>query len=219
MKKSFFAVVAMLAVAACSQSNTSTQTGSTAAPGSPEPSPTNATGFPLFAESTVLASKVWSEKTQAQHYAGLEVVASTPATLDKLGVWIKGLSTNPPAGYSVAASGSGVESAHARAAKMGVDFQVFDHQVDGKHHATIVLAIDPAVFDRQAGPMLGALDKYKMLPQALRDPIDAQVKARTGFTVSEALSPNTPIGAAVAAVNQLRSTGQRGVVLVDGAKQ
>ena len=219
MKNVFLALVAVLAVTACSHSNTSTESSSSSSAASPEPSPTNVIGFPLFAESTVLASKVWSENTGSQKYAGVEVIASTPASLDKLGDWIHGLSASPPQGYTISASGSGVESARARAAKMGVDFQVFDHMVDGKRHALIVLAIDPATFDRQAGPMLGALDKYKMLPQSFRDPIDAQVKARTGFTVSEALAPNTPIGAAVAAVQQLRSTGSRGVVLVDGTRQ
>ncbi len=218
MKKLFLATVAVLAVAACSQSNTSTKTGATAA-GSPAPAPTNVTGFPLYAESTVLASKVWKENTGSEHFGGVEVVASSPATLDALGAWLHGLSASPPPGYTVAASGNGIEVARARAAKMGVDFQVFDHNVNGKHHALIVLAIDPSTFDRKAGPVLGMISKYKMLPQSLRDPIDQQVKARTGFTVSEALSPNTPIGAAVAAVDQLRSTGSRGVVLVDGTKE
>jgi hypothetical protein len=82
----------------------------------------------------------------------------------------------------------------------------------------IVLAVDPALFDQKAGPVLSALNQYKKLPQAFRDPIDAQVKSRTGFTASDALSPNTPIGAAVAAVAELRSSGQRGVVLVDGTR-
>ncbi|HET9030217.1 MAG TPA: hypothetical protein VFN49_08570 [Candidatus Aquilonibacter sp.] len=216
MKHLIPAVLLAASLAACSQSSQS-QSGSA----SPQPSPTavatNATGFPLYAESTVLASKGWSENTGSQHYAGLEVVAQTPASLQQLATWLKGVSANPPSGYSVAASGSGVDEAKARARAMGVDFQVFEHTVNGKRHALIVLAIDPATFDRKAGPMLGMLGRYKMLPQALRDPIDAQVKSRTGFTVSEALSPNTPIGAAVGAVEQLRSSGQRGVVLVDGA--
>lgn len=216
MKNVLVAVLLFAAVTACSQS-TQSQSGSQNSSAAPSPAPTNATGFPLYAESTVLASKAWSESTGSQRYSGLEVVAQTPASLDQLKTWLKGVSASPPPGYSVAASGSGVDEAHARARAMGVDFEVFEHTVNGKRHALIVLAVDPATFDQKAGPVLGMLGRYKMLPQSFRDPIDAQVKARTGFTVSEALSPNTPIGAAVAAVDQLRSSGQRGVVLVDGS--
>lgn len=218
MKKQLFALTAVLAITACSQSNQSSQSGSSAS-SAPQPTPTNATGFPLYAESSVLTSKAWSENAGSRHYGGVEVVAQTSASLDQLNTWLHGVSASPPPGYVVAASGSGIADARSRARAMGVDFQVFDHQVAGKHHAMIVLAIDPAVFDRKAGPVLGMLGRYKMLPQSLRDPIDAQVKSRTGFTVSDALAPNTPIGAAVAAVEQLRSTGERGVVLVDGSKE
>jgi hypothetical protein len=65
---------------------------------------------------------------------------------------------------------------------------------------------------------LSLIDKYSLLPQSFRDPIDQQAKARTGFTVSQALDPSQPIGAALAAARALRDSGQRGVVLVDGAK-
>ncbi len=213
MKNVLLAALMLAAVTACSQSTQSQSAGAQ----SPSPAATNPTGFPIYAESTVLASKAWSENNGSQHYTGLEVVAQTPATMSQLNTWLKSLSANPPSGYSVAASGSGVEEAHTRARAMGVDFQVFEHSVNGKRHGLIVLAVDPMVFDQKAGPVLSALNQFKKLPQAFRDPIDAQVRARTGFTASEALAPNTPIGAAVAAVDQLRSSGQRGVVLVDGA--
>jgi hypothetical protein len=219
MKNLVLALLVLIAVSACSHSSQSTQTSQAQSEqGSPSPAPTNATGFPLYAESTILASKVWNENAGAQRYSGLEVVAQTPATLDQLNAWLKGVVANPPPGYTVAVSGSGVDEARNRARAMGVDFQVFDHQVNGKRHELIVLAVDPSTFDQKAGPVLSMLDKYKMLPQTFRDPIDAQFRSRTGYTVSEALEPNTPIGAAIAAVQQLRSSGQRGVVLVDGAR-
>lgn len=216
MKNVLLAALMLAAVTACSQSTQSQSQSSTAQ--SPEPAATNPTGFPLYAESTVLATKAWSQNTGSQHYTGLEVVAQTAATMNQLNTWLKSISDNPPAGYSVAASGSGVEEAHARARAMGVDFQVFQHTVNGKKHGLIVLAVDPSTFEQKAGPVLSALNQYKKLPQAFRDPIDAQARARTGFTVSEALAPNTPIGAAVGAVDELRSSGQRGVVLVDGTR-
>ncbi len=216
MKNVLPAALLLAAVTACSQSTQSHSQGS-AGP-SPSPAATNATGFPLYAESTVLASKAWNENNGSQHYTGVEVVAQTQATMSQLNTWLKSVSANPPPGYSVAASGSGVEEAHSRARAMGVDFQVFEHSVNGKRHGLVVVALDPTVFDQKAGPVLGALTQYKKLPQMFRDPIDAQIKARTGFTASDALEPNTPIGAAVAAVDQLRSSGQRGVVLVDGTR-
>lgn len=218
MKNVLLAALMLAAVTACSQSSQSQSASQSSTAESPSPAATNPTGFPLYAESTVLASKAWSENTGTQHYSGLEVVAQTPATMNELNTWLKSLSANPPDGYTVAASGSGVDEAHRRARAMGVDFQVFQHTVNGKRHGLVVVALDPSVFDEKAGPMLGALNQYRKLPQMFRDPIDSQVRARTGFTVSDALSPNTPIGAAVAAVDQLRTSGQRGVVLVDGSR-
>ena len=101
---------------------------------------------------------------------------------------------------------------------MGLDFQVFSRTDQGKNRELVVVVLDPTTFETKAGPMLSLIDKYSMLPQSLRDPIDAQVKARTGFTVSQALDPSQPIGAALAAARTLRDSGQRGVVLVDAIK-
>ena len=56
--------------------------------------------------------------------------------------------------------------------------------------------------------MLGLIDKYPLLPRSLRDPIDQQAKERTGFTVSQALDPSQPIGAALAAARALRNSGR-----------
>lgn len=102
---------------------------------------------------------------------------------------------------------------------MGADFQVFTHSVNGQPRALVVVALDPSLFESKAGPVLALISKYSMLPQSLRDPIDQQVKARTGFTVSQALDPSQPIGAALSAAKTLRDSGQRGVVLVDASKE
>lgn len=150
--------------------------------------------------------------------SGHEVVAESSASLGTLEGWLHDVSANPPAGYTVAASGSGPDAAHRRAQAMGLQFQVFSHQAGGKTRALVVVVLDPATFETKAGPVLGLIDKYSLLPQSLRDPIDAQAKARTGFTISQALDPSQPIGAALAAARTLRDSGQRGVVLVDAAK-
>ena len=67
--------------------------------------------------------------------------------------------------------------------------------------------------------MIGVVGKFRLLPQSLRDSIDAQAKKQTGFTISEATNPDTPIGAAVGALAQLRDFGGRGVVLIDAVKR
>lgn len=218
MKRIVVAAALGFALAACSHTSQSSQTGSHAATASPAPAATNSLDFPLYDGSAVLVSKPWHESGGGHRFGGTEVIAETPATLKELRTWIDGLAGKPPAGYTVAASGSGLDVAHTRAAAMGVDFQVFTHDVNGTKRALVVIAIDPEVFEAKAGPVLGMIGKYKMLPQSLRDPIDAQAKARTGYTVSEALDPSTPLGAAVDAVDQLKASGQRGVLLLDGAK-
>jgi hypothetical protein len=152
-------------------------------------------------------------------YNGHEVIAHTPASMQQLREWLDGMTKNPPSGYETAVTGSGVEEARNRAQAAGLDFNAFQKSVNGKHHGIVVVAVDPELLQAKAGVMLGFISKYKMLPQSLRDPIDAQAKERTGFTITEALSPDTPLGAALGALDELRASGDRGVVLIDATKQ
>jgi len=69
------------------------------------------------------------------------------------------------------------------------------------------------------GPVLKLISTYKALPQALRSPIDDKVKAQTGMTVSEAMAPDSPIGAALAALDDLQHTNARGIVVLNATKQ
>jgi len=57
------------------------------------------------------------------------------------------------------------------------------------------------------------------LPAMLRGPIDSQLKTRVGMSATEMLDPGSPLGAALAAYNDVKSTDQRALVLVDAAKQ
>ena len=222
MKRLLVAALLLAAVTACSQSNSSAGGAASSAPGaaaSPEAAATNDTGFPLYADAKVMSSSPLKVARGANVLTGKEVIAETDASMADLGKWVKDLGTTPPAGYTVAASGSGMEQARARAQALGIDFQAFSHTVGGKQRGVIVVAIDPAKFNEKAKPILSLIGKYKMLPQALRDPIDAQVKAKTGYTMSDSLSPGTPIGAAIAAADELKNSGQRAIVIVDGAKE
>ncbi|MDE2481400.1 MAG: hypothetical protein KGN02_04330 [bacterium] len=215
-----FVIMAVLgaALAACSHTSQTAQPGAQTTAASPAPAATNTLDFPVYDGSTVLVAQPWHQSVGGHMVGGTEVIAQTPATLAQLGDWIHGLAAKPPAGYTVAATGSGVEIAKRRAAAMGIDFEAFTHDVKGTKRALVVIAIDPKNFEAKAGPVLAMIGKYKMLPQSLRDPIDAQAKARTGYTVSEALDPATPLGAAIVAVDKLKDTGERGVLLLDGAK-
>lgn len=229
MKRSLV-LVAVLLLAACSQSSQSAQSTSQVTPG---PAGTNSTDFPLYEGSTVIASRDWTQSVNsstaasergvfaqgAGTYTGHDVIAHTPATVEQLRAWLDAMTKAPPAGYTAVSSGSGMDQARNRAQSFGLDFNVFQKTDNGKKHHLIVIAIDPKALQGKAGPMLGFINKYKMLPSSLRDPIDAQAKQRTGFSISEALSPDTPIGASLGALDQLRSSGERGIVLVDATKQ
>ncbi len=215
MNRALSAVALVLLLSGCSQSGQSTSSASA----SPTAAATNPIDFPLYNGSTVLTTRDWHGNAGSTAVSGREVIAESSATLDTLEGWLHEISGNPPQGYAVAASGSSIDVAHRHAQALGLEFQVFSHQENGKTRELVVVVLDPTTFEEKAGPVLSLIDKFSMLPQSLRDPLDAQTKARTGFTVSQALDPSQPIGAALAAARTLRNSGQRGVVLVDAAKK
>ncbi len=231
--KRAFAIFAAAILAACSHTSQSSNTSGSNAQATPGAVATNNTDFPLYNGSVIVTSRDWTQAVTgstastdkgvfgqgAGTYAGHEVIAHTPATIQQLRQWLDSMEKSPPAGYAPAATGSGVTEARNRAAAAGIDFDAFEKEINGKKHGIVVVAVDPVLLQSKAGPMLGFISKYKMLPQGLRDPIDAQAKARTGFSITEALSPDTPLGAALGALDQIRSSGDRGVVLIDATKQ
>lgn len=218
----------VLALAACSGGSRSGESNAT-----PSPTPTNPVDFPLFDGANVLSTRAWHETIVARpgvgdnavftqgagSYDGHDVVAGTQALMPSLEAWLGDLSAHPPTGYAPALQSDTADAVRSHTRDLGVDFAAFVRTESGKRHGVVVLAVDPAVLDAKAGPMLGAIGKFKLLPKSLRDSIDAQTKRQTGFTISEATNPNTPIGAAVGALAQLRDFGGRGVVLIDAVKQ
>jgi hypothetical protein len=225
MKLPGIALLLVLAIAACSQSKGPASSSASAPP--------NPIDFPLYQPSTVVSARVWRQAVEPnaaheQHgvfaegagiYGGHEVVAQTDATMGALESWIASLQSSPPPGYASAVSGSSVETARTQLELLGIDAAIFEKMVQNKRHALVVLAIDPDTFTRKAAPVLPFIAKYRQLPEILRRPLDEQAKAQTGFSVTEALDPATPIGAAIQAIDDLRSTGLRGVVLVDASKE
>ena len=220
---SYAAFVAAAILAACSSGNRS---GSAGSPGNP-------IAFPLFGGAEVLSTHAWHEAISARPgaadsavfaqgagtYDGHDVVAGTQALMSVLEAWLADIDAHAPGDYRVAVAGSGIEAARARARELGIDFVAFENLQGGKRHGVVVMVVDPQTLDEKIGPVLGLVGRFKNVPKMLRDPLDAQAKRETGFSITEATDPDTPIGAAIAALDQLRNYGGRGIVLIDAVKQ
>lgn len=197
----------------------------------PAPSPTSPIGFPLFGGSTVLSVHDWHRTlsrgertalgiigTRGGAYGGYEVVTATDAPFDQVTAWLHRLNRQPPAGYHVTLWGSGVDDARDNARSIGLDFGVFGRVERGVAHDVVVVAVDPDRLQQKAGFALSMLGKFQRLPAFLRSSIDAQARAQTGFTVSDAVDPSTPIGAAVEALGSLHDAHSRGVIFIDARR-
>ena len=227
-------LVALLAATACTGRNSSGTSGSsTAQGGSPAAAPTNASDFPMYQGATIVVAKDFSQNVDASAlkmaggalaqgsgtYAGHQVIARTSASLDDLAKWLSDEEKAPPQGFTIPAAGSQISTARAQAKRYGIDFAPFLRDENGKKHGYIVIAMDPSLLDAKLGPAIVMIEKFRSLPGALRGPIDAQLKSRTGISGSEALDPASPLGAALAAYDDVKSTNSRAIVIVEATKQ
>jgi hypothetical protein len=229
------ALAIALAVPACSGgSGGSGGIESSTSAASAAPAATNLTGFPLFTGATVLRSNAFTQHVDTSAvttgggafsqgsgtYAGHEVIARSDATLDQLGQWLTDTSKTPPAGYTVPAQGAAqIAQARERAQAFGIDFTPFQKIENGKTVNVLVVAMDPSVLNAKLGPALGLIEKFNSLPAFAKGPIDAQIKARLGMSATEALDPAAPLGAALAAYDDVKASNSRAIVVVDAAKQ
>ena len=221
------AAVAISAIA-CSK-GTSVPSGSegTAAPTS---APTNTTSFPLYQDSNVIDSRQFSKTITsgqtstgalaagAGTYSGNEVIASSAATLAQLEDWLRQQEKQPPSGMVVVAIPQSMASVHSVAVKNGMDFAIF-HDANNSKHGLVVIAMDPATAHQKLGPALMAVSKFGSLPAPMRQGIDAQLKQRYGYTASQFVEPGSPLGAAVAAMNDFQNKNQRAIIIIDATKQ
>lgn len=224
MKRSCFAVLAAL-LAACSGGNH----GSAGGPSSAG----NPIAFPLFAGANVLSTHEWRRTITAAPgaadravfaqgagtYDGHDVIAGTQAFMPALEAWLGDLAAHPPPGYAIAVSGNTIDAVRTHTRELGFDFQAFTNMENGKRHGVVVMAVDPRTLDEKAGPMLGLIGRFKYMPRTLRDPLDDQIKRQVGFSLSDATNPDSPLGAAIAALDKLHDFGGRGIVLIDAVKQ
>ena len=151
---------------------------------SPSPQASNLIAFPLFDSSSVLAAHSFSQTVSAQPkaalndmlgqgagtYNGHEVVAGTLAVMPALETWLHDLDRPPARRVYVAASGNGVDAIRARTRDMGLDFAVFQNTVDGKTPRRHRACRGSEALDQKAGPVLGMIGKFKLLPQIAARP-------------------------------------------------
>lgn len=234
MYRPIAAALAALSVTACSGGSGSGGTATSTSAVSAAPAATNLTGFPLFAGATVIRSNAFTQQVDTSAvstgggafsqgsgtYAGHEVIAKSDATLDQLAQWLTDSSTTPPAGYTVSTADSAqVAQAREKVKEFGIDFTPFQTTDNGITVNVLVVAMDPAILDAKLGPAIGLIEKFKSLPAFAKGPIDAQIKARLGVSATEALDPAAPLGAALAAYEDVKSSNSRAIVVVDAAKQ
>lgn len=224
MIRIFAAAIAAIVLSACSS-----QQGAQSAAATAGPPVANPIAFPLYGGARVIEAHDFTQVVSGNgstsailsagkgNYTGHEVVASTPATFAQLTAWLKSLDAKPPKNFTHVTE-SNIESARSQAHQVGLDFSVF-RAADGKGAGLLVVVMDPPRVAKRLGPVLALLGKYKSLPSFLRSQVDDEVKARTGFTVSEALQPESPIGASLAALDQLQQRNGRGIVMMDAVKQ
>ena len=229
MKKTIvFLTSVLLVLGGCSGGGKS---ANQAAP-TPMPSVASTIDFPIYAGSRVLVAKTFTQvlnNTNAAYngvlmggngkYEGNEVIAASPASFDQLRGWVRASADKPPAGYTTLQQ-TNVTDARSSMQRYGMDFQLFQRAQTGKAPVgLIVIVMDPARVTKSLGPALGLIARYRSLPDFAKKPIDDQVKAQTGFSVTEALQPESPLGIALDALNQFSHSDQRAILLVNAQKQ
>jgi hypothetical protein len=213
------AAVALALTACTSRSQAPTQ-GSL-----PSKSLANPTAIALLAPSTIIdvhpiVQTVPENPNTPQDlsgtYAGTEVLAETPATMDQLHAWLGRIAKSPPAGLTAR---SVLDDSVRQLNQYGVDVMGLGNGADPSHRGILVVVMDPRRVHQGLGVALDLIGRYRDLPDALRKPIDDRMKSQVGFTASEALDPSAPLGMTLAAVQRLQSTDDRAIIGIDVAKR
>jgi len=197
-----------------------------------QPSIASSIDFPLFPGSRILVSKDYTQVVNTTgapaggilmggngKYKGNEVIAASPASFVQVRAWLHGMRAKTPPGYTNVQVTSTAD-ARATLQRYGMDFAIFQKAGPAKEPTgLLVLVMDPAHVTKSLGPALNLITRYRSLPDFAKKPIDDQVKAQTGFSVSEALQPDSPLGTALDALGQFSHSDQRAVIMVNAQKQ
>lgn len=202
MKRGFSALcLAMSVLAGCA--------GGGAPRATPTPNLHNPLDFPLYANAALISVKTFRK--------GHEVIAESPASFDDLSAWVDRLNAAPPPGYSAVEDQSN-PGEQAQVQQYGLDYALFKRKAAAGTHGVLVVVMDPARVNKRLGPILGMIDRYRALPALFRGPIDNAAKARYGMTITQATQPDSPVGAALAALDELRHSNARGILVLDAQK-
>lgn len=148
-----------------------------------------------------------------QNFRGHEVIAETSASMDQLAKWIDRLRTTPPHGFRhVTEKGWDTRSKTASGAdaETGAQFSTADGT-----RTVYVIAGDPRRIRETMGPVFALMENYAAVPGIVRGPLDDQAKKQVGYTITEMLDANSPVGAVVATIKRLSATDRRAILLID----
>jgi len=224
--RAFAALASMLLFAAgCTAQQNANQSPS------PPASLRNPLDFALYPGAGVVSSRAFTQKVIVQNpqngsifeagsgtYSGREVIASSSASFSDLSSWVDRLSTTPPKGYTPAETGQNPQE-QAQAQRYGLDYASFKKKEGSQTRGVLVIVMDPQRVNAKFGRILGMIAKYRALPEVMRAPIDNEAKARIGMSITEATQPDSPIGAALSALDQLQHKNTRGIVVLDAVKR
>lgn len=224
MRTRIVLAMACIAFAAAGCSQHQQQASAPQASGAATAGLTNTTGLPLPDNASIVDSRDLNQTVNPQQntgsafqslakgtYVGHEVVASTPATVDDLDKWLATVA--PPQGYKAVNSSQSIQNA---VHKYGVSYVAF---ISGNNKGATIVVMDPKAVSTRLGPVLAVLDKYNAMPAGMRAGMDAQVKARTGQSVSEMLDKSAPLGATISALQDFRNSNNRAIILITAEKQ
>jgi hypothetical protein len=186
---------------------------------------TNPSGFPLVPGARIVDVKPfqqtisntandrssWLSSQGAGTYEGHEMLAVTGASASSLRAWLNASVQKPPAGFAP------LESAGA-ANRFGVNFAVFNDVSASKGHSVVVVVMDPAQVKDKLGGGLDLIERYRSLPEFLRQPVDNELKQRFGISGTEATDPSSPLGMTLSALQTIQSGNDRAILVVDAAK-
>ena len=220
---------AMVLAGCTGQSQQSTTPASTASPAALK----NPTEFPMAPDSKIIDVKPFSQTVTAAQsggsslsaqgagtYSGFEVLAASPMSPASLRKWLADLGHRPPEGY-VLENGSATASGRVTQTLdvYGISYAAFRSANKAINRGVVVVAMDPKLVKEKLGIALDLVERYRSLPAALRDPIDREFKSKTGFTVTEATDPSSPLGMTLSALHDLQSNDERAVIMVDATKK
>lgn len=226
-KRCFLALAAaMLLAAGCSSGRNSNQAAS------PPPSLHNPLDFALYPGASAVSEHAFTQNVVVQNapgsqsifsagsgtYSGHEVIAASDASFGQLSSWVDHLANSPPSGYTALETGQNPQE-QSQALQYGLDYAVFKKKEGAHARDVLVLVMDPQRVNQKFGRILGMIAKYRALPAIMRAPIDNEARARFGMSITDATQPDSPIGAALAALDQFEHRSSRGIVVIDAVKR